>query len=881
MARPLILPLSRCFEVNLVGGKAAGLGRLLAAGFPVPPGICLTTEAYDQYVKGHALAESPSWSRLAALSGAERAPLLEENQRRIRGLKLSDLAEQWNVQLEGLHVPSTTRWAVRSSATHEDAGAASFAGLYRTHLGLSLEQIEAAVTDLWASLWTESVLQYRAQHFGRDAATAMAVVIQPTMHARVAGVCYSLHPVTGRSNEVTVNAVPGLGAPLVDGLMAPDQYVIRVSHAGEPVRIQGRSIAAKTEQLIVTESGLRREPISGAPRESSLSDEQLFTLARIAKRVEASFSHPVDLEWLFDERQLWVVQARPITAVLPSSELSDDDCEWTRANFKETLPEIPSPMGLSFLRHFMDAYILAHYRRLGCRIPEGLSAVRVLHGRPYLNATLFHSLVAQLGGAPSLNAEHMGGMELRSPPSVKRLAWPTLLRAGWRMSREMRRCEKYGPTWFADMKQQAVRYAPDRLKDLSLEEISVHLERLGQWLDEHEMTFGIVAAVGQCLQALGRLLPVWLGSDWRRLFNASLQGQGTVISAQQIARVDELAEMAQREAGVLEWFCSEPWDPTCFRRALAGTKFLRSLEDFFNDYGHRAVGESDVMTPRMAEQPDAILAVIRARLRMPTAVASPDVDLRQAQSRGEALAEIKRRLGWRCDRWLLFGWWYRRLTRFFALREANRHHLMYYSTAARHLLLRAGQLLAEEGRIEAAEDMFFVTLEERLALMARDPRDWKGLVRTRRVERMNQAARQVPDTVRDWNEALGGLTDVAGPDHGSSLRGLSISAGVVTAHVRLVRSPGEWSRIQPGHIVVAPVIDPGMAPLFALAGGLIVEMGGTLSHGAIIAREYGLPAVVNVEGAMTRLHDGQRVTLDAGAGTIRIESDSSSLENHG
>jgi pyruvate,water dikinase len=228
-------------------------------------------------------------------------------------------------------------------------------------------------------------------------------------------------------------------------------------------------------------------------------------------------------------------------------------------------------------------------------------------------------------------------------------------------------------------------------------------------------------------------------------------------------------------------------------------------------------------------------------------------------------------MGWRLDRWAAFLWLYRRLCRFFSLREANRHSLMYYSVATRNLLLRLGDHLVAQHLCDARDDIFFLTIEDRAGLVAGERRDWRALIRARRAERERNAAVQVPDTIRDWETAAqeGASCDLH--DGTGRLSGLPISAGSVTGPIRLIRSLADWSKVAPGDIMVAPVIDPGMAPLFGIAGGLIVEMGGTLSHGAIIAREYGLPTIANVERAMTRLSEGQCVRLDAGAGTIHVE----------
>ncbi len=868
MAHPLVLPLQRCSDPSLVGEKAAGLARLLKAGFPVPAGCCVTTTAYHQALGVIGFLPTMQWNEAIRRAGEERRQLLHECRSMIRQADVSPLVDSCLEALQGTVGRPETRWAVRSSATHEDTANASFAGLYRTELGVSSADIGRAIKDLWASIWDESVMEYMIKSGTGDAPPAMAVILQRMLDAQVAGVAYSIHPVTGRDNQVMVNAVRGLGLPLVDGSVTPDQYVLEIGEGNRPGRIHRRIPAQQSERLVMGAEGLRKESLTAAERNrSSLSESQLFEVARLAKRIERAVHGSVDLEWLFDAERLWVLQARPITAVQPSSDLTDDECEWSRANFKETMPEVPSPMGLSFLEHFMEAHIVSHYRRLGCRIPGGLSSVRTLHGRPYLNVTLFHNLVGQLRGKPSLNVEQMGGESLLAAPPVRALGWFAFLRAGWLMWSEMRRVVKSGPAWFAEMKELASIYSRDRIGHLSIEEIGSCLDGLGRRLDRHEATFGIAGGVGQCLQTFSLLLPSWFGEDWRTLLNAALQGQGTVISAQQIVRMAELVEIARHDDTVSQELRHEGPEPGTYRKTMRGTQFLASFDRYLEDYGHRGLGESDVMSPRFADQPEALLDVIRVQLRGPASTPA-DIVERQRITREEALATIRARCGRRIDRWFVFQWWYRRLCRFFALREANRHHLMFYSKAIRNLLLRAGEQLVERGIFAEREDIFFITMQERAALLSGAPKDWAALVRARRAERECWIKIQVPDTVRDWEEARAGVHDQVVSDPSHLLRGIPISPGLVTGTARLVRSPSDWGKVQTGDIIVAPVIDPGMAPLFGIAAGLIVEMGGTLSHGAIIAREYGLPAVANVTQVTSMLADGERVMVDAGTGEV-------------
>lgn len=885
MERPLVLPLAACTDSALVGGKARGLARLIEAGVLVPSGLCVTTALYREFLEQAGFTADVDLLLTGRLSGdgqpslADRLPHLRS--RLLKAPWPRDLRHRLEMAVHDLGFDEATLWAVRSSATNEDAMQASCAGLYRTHLGIRFSGVLGAVQDLWSSLWDERVLAYHRKREPDSLPPEMAVVIQPMLDAVAAGVAYSIDPVTGE-HHVVVNALPGLGAPLVDGTVTPDHYVVRAPPPQAPPQAAGvtvitRDITAKHSALRVGPDGVRLEPLSpDAGASSSISDHQLTELAGVTKRIETLFGYPVDVEWAIDRHGLWLLQARPVTIVARPGQGSTGEWagewEWSRANLKETMPEVPSPIGLSFLERFMDAYIIGHYRRLGCRIPTGISSIRTFHGRPYLNVTLFHSLIVQLGGDPSLNAEQMGGEPVSVVPSVPKLGFLARLRAGLLMWREMQRAASDAPRYFADMKQQASRYQPDLIRDWGPADLDRHLEELGRWLDRHEMTFGIVLGVGQCLQTFSTLLPGWLGEDWRGLLNSALQGEGTVISAQQIHRVAELVEAARQDAALSHGLLTEKWDVATLRRCARPAPFLALFERYLEEFGHRGTGESDVMSPRFGDRPELVLDVVRVQLSGPV-VRPAGIVARQRATRAAAMATIRARLGWRPDRLAVFLWCYRRLCRFLSLREANRHHLMYYSTAVRNLLLRFGACLAARGTFDAPDDVFYLTLEERASMLSAGERDWKEIVRLRRAERARWLAMEVPDTIRN-GEARIGRRDQAAWSAGGCLRGTPISTGTATGSVCLVRSTADWSRVRPGDIIVVPVIDPGMAPLFGIAAGLVAEMGGTLSHGAIIAREYGLSAVANVPGVMSLLKDGQRVTVDAGSGGVQIESTS-------
>src|SRR6476620_180074 len=866
MADPLVLSLSRCNDSSLVGGKASGIARLLAAGLAVPDGCCVTTRAYEQSLATLGFDPRERWRRALGLMEEDRRRELQRCQAAIRRSDLSGVLQGVREEVQRVAGARERQWALRSSASNEDSAHTSAAGLYRTVLGARREELARGIIEVWASLWEARVFEYTAKSGTGNLPPSMAVVIQPLLDPMIAGVAYSIDPVTGRDSHVTVNAIRGLGQPLVDGTVTPDQYLVETID-GQPRRVIRHIPGQQHDRLVASAGGVAMEPVPWLERKQPpLSDQQLFEVAAVTKRIERIFECPVDVEWAIDRERLWTLQVGPVTAVQASSDPTNEESEWSRANFKETMPELPSPMGLSFLEHFMDAYILSHYRRLGCRIPSGLRSVRIYAGRPYLNVTLFHMLVGQLGGDPALNAEHMGGDPIQSAPPVQQLGWSALVRAGWLMWREMRRVLRESSVVFAEMKVLAARYSRERVQPMSLTDVGARLDELGRWLEGREMTFAIAAGTGQCLQAFSRLLPGWLGPDWRRLLNESLQGQGTVVSAQQILRIAALVTLAREDVAVSNAL-KRGWEPGRARQNFEETRFVSAFDRYLEDYGHRAVSESEIMSPRLADQPEALLEVIKTQLEGPPAM--PDELIRRQRTvRDHALETIRARCGWRFDRWLVFLWWYRRLCRFFSLREANRHHLMWYSLAARRLLLHLGELLIDRGVFTHNEDIFFLSLREREALEKVSTETWSALIQARRAEREYWKTLEVPDVICGWDDPQT-KSHESFPAADRLLRGIPVSSGTVSGPVRFVRGMTDWSRVRRGDIIVAPVIDPGMAPLFGIAGGLIVELGGTLSHGAIIAREYGLPTVANVAQAMARLSEGEHVSLDAAQGVVR------------
>ena len=330
------------------------------------------------------------WARLKQMSESDRDSVLEEYRAGIRSLSIpSDIVRPLASMLDNVGQAFThdrdVLWAVRSSATHEDGVKRTFAGLYRTILGVSLVAMPDAIKECWASLWTSAAWAYHQRGNPNLNAPAMAVIVQPLVPARAAGVAYSAHPVTGAPNDVVINAVLGLAEPLVSGAVSPDSYSVRMNLDAESTWTLERHVVQKFTARRQSADGLHDAAIALDQQEQpSLVDEEVLALAHLIKQVERAMNHPVDVEWAIDQQGIWLLQARRIPEPVTKTAMSEVTCAWSRANFKETLPDQPSPLGLSFLRQFMETNILRHYVQLGCSIPP-----RYLSGPHHPWATVY------------------------------------------------------------------------------------------------------------------------------------------------------------------------------------------------------------------------------------------------------------------------------------------------------------------------------------------------------------------------------------------------------------------------------------------------------------------------------------------------------------
>lgn len=880
-----------------VGGKAANLGELLRAGLPVPAGFCLTTAAYRQAMAPAGLEQVHR--RLAATAVGDLPALAElaatARDRALAAVVPTAVADTITASYAALgpDVPV----AVRSSATAEDLPSASFAGQQDTFLNVvGAEAVLDAVRRCWASLWTDRAVSYRATHGINPSAVALAVVVQRMVDAAVAGVLFTANPVTGRRHEAVIDAGPGLGEAVVSGAVNPDHFVVD----GATGRILERRIGSKAVVIRpLPGGGTERNEQADGLSAPCLTDAQLAVLDLLGRRAEVHFGSPQDLEWAFDQDGVaWLTQSRAITTLYPLPE-KPPDRDGLRVylcfSLAQGLTRPLTPMGLAGFRRIASSVAqAAHfhvpdplagpppYVQAGQRIFFDLTpAARSATGRAIV-PRVFDLMEARSAAVlRRLFEDPRFSVTIRSPLPVLRHVVPvivrfrvpeSLLRALFFPEAALRRVERFGEQFRAALAVPADANPGQRLD---------HVERiLGRELFRivpsivplPALGFALLAAAGKLLgrraepgelQAVLRGLPNNVTTEmdlalWH-LAAAIRANPESVIAL----GVTDVAELARR-----------------YRDGELDATVQSGLAGFLGRYGHRAVAEIDLGMPRWSDDPSHILGVLANYLRLEDPGLAPDRQFSKAAR--EAEEQVDRLTAAAAQRSRLRGALVRaalKRTRLLAgMRELPKFHIVQALAAVREQLALVGAELVTLGCIGARDDVFFLDLAEARAGLGGRP--LHGIVERRRQAYEEELARRhIPRVLLSDGtepEALPTAEAAAGATAGrvkapGLLSGTPASAGLVTAPARVILDP-HGARLEPGEILVAPSTDPGWTPLFLTAGGLVMEMGGPNSHGAVVAREYGIPAVVGVADATSRITTGHRITVDGAAGTVALAS---------
>ncbi|WP_063756831.1 PEP/pyruvate-binding domain-containing protein [Streptomyces sp. NRRL F-5135] len=886
---PLVVALDRAGTgmLPLVGGKAVNLGVMTAAGLRVPDGVCVTTEAYRQVTREARFAVLAE--KLSAVPPGDTVALSElagEIRDAVLGAPVPRaVTEALTAAYRGLG--SDVPVAVRSSATAEDLPSASFAGQQDTYLNVVGEDaVLDAVRHCWASLWTDRAVAYRATNGIDNRSVRLAVVVQRMAGARAAGVMFTADPVSGRRHWVTVDAAPGLGEAVVSGAVNPDHFVVDTTEDRVVERRLGdKRLAVRPLSGGGTEHVEPTDPDTAA--HACLDTGELRRLVALGRDVERLFGGPQDVEWTLDtEGRFWLTQSRPVTTLYPLPVTNARGDEEIRAYFCysmvwQGIQGPVTPVGLSALRLVASGMA----RLAGLRVPDpydGPAAYAESGGRMFLDIT---TAVRGAGGRtalPSLlkmvdhqTAELVG--ELFDDP---RFAVTDPSRAGL-----VRRLGRIALRAGVPLRVAEAVIRPAAARDRAARVGARQAERFvlpetagaGQRLDtvRRILLEGIPAlfprmvpipavggaALGIALKRLGEEVTEEEGL-------ALLRGLPHNVTTEMDLELWRLAVRIREEPGTVRLLGDHSHDELLrsYREGTLPSALQRGLTAFLDRFGHRAVAEIDLGAPRWADAPQHLFGVLAGYLSSPAGAASPESQFADGAKQAERTAGelvARARAHGRLSA-AVVGFGIRRARQLLGLREITKFYSVLLVARARRELLLVGEHLVAAGRLDAVEDVCFLDLREVGEALA-------GTVVRDRIERRREEyvregrRRHVPRMLlSDGTEpAL-----AAGED--GTLRGAPASPGSVTGPVRLVYDPVGVS-LRPGEILVAPSTDPGWTPLFLTAGGVVLETGGVNSHGAVVAREYGIPAVVGVPGVLSALSEGQTVTVNGTAGSVSAE----------
>ena len=866
-------------DLHRAGGKAVNLSKLTRGGLPVPDGFCLTTDAFQRFMDGidgtGLAAELERGDPSDADGRASRAALLRA---RIEAAPIPDEIEAallgaWQGILHGAPC------AVRSSATVEDLGAASSAGQYDSILHVrERDRLLHAVRQCWASLFSDRAVVYRARNGLGDQRVCMAVFVQRMVAAEAAGVLFTLNPLAAHTDDILIEASYGLGEAVVSGRVTPDRLVV----SRTPLRVTERTVSSKSLEITLDERGGVREQAVAPERAAAaaLPDEAAERLARFALTAEHLLGGPQDLEWALAGAQVFVLQSRPITRSAPPT-ASDDRQVWTNMNVGEILPDVVSPLTWSIIQRTVQPLFARLLAAFGLDL-EQTPLLGLMGGRVYFNLNTVIAAVralpfghrmdvtSALGGLHG-DLERSGALAAieQNLPTVA-WSWAAILRrlpvaVGWwalRRSTSERRLKLFTER-LAERRRQNL----GMLGDAALvAELDLCIGDL--WNDLAPIASDALVGTSY-VNALDTICASWFPGE--PIANQLLTGMGGMSSAEAGLDLWRLA-VAAREHTDVEHALRAGGDFGATRARLTTTQlgraFLSRWDAFMTRHGHHARGEIELMNARWSDEPDFVLEQVRSYLSNAHGKDPLALHAAQARARVERCAALRARLRTPITR-MLFDSLLRRAQRGIVFRENAKNEFVRLSAHERQVALELGRRRAARGALEHSDDVFFLSLDELRDAAAGRAADLRPSVRDRRAELERHRSMRPPAVIVGRYEPAR-VEPQSLDAHTDRLMGLGVSPGVVCGSARVILRSDAGERVLPGEILVAPFTDPGWTPYFQLAAGLVTDLGGTLSHGSIIAREYGLPAVVNVARATLVIRTGDQLQVDGTRGEVRI-----------
>ena len=856
-------------KTAVVGGKGANLGELSkVAGIRVPDGFCISTEAFKRIIR-----EAPSSNELL-----DRLSLLKLGDRN----KISELSSEIRRLIEGIAIPADIQeeladhlswlgeenaYAVRSSATAEDLPAASFAGQQDTYLNIvGKEAILQHVSKCWASLYAERAVIYRIQNGFDHRQVHLAVVVQKMIFPQAAGILFTADPVTSNRKVSSIDASFGLGEALVSGLVNADVYKVR---SGEVI---AKKISTKKLAVFALPSGGTREQEIEPERQNrqALTDEQILELAHMGRKIEEHFGYPQDIEWCLAEGAFYIVQSRPITTLFPIPEANDrENHVYVSVGHQQMMTDPLKPLGLSFFQLTAPRRMAKAGGRLFVDITQELASpakrdiiVNVLgKSDPLIKDALttvlergdFIKLPPNDGKAPnSSNSDSAGSLaEFQTLNDYDPQIVSDLIKSSQRSLDELRRDiqTKSGPVLFDFILEDIQKSRKSRSDSQSLGVIMTAMNA-ASWINQKMLEWLGEKSVADTLsQSVPNNITSEMGLDLLDVADVIRPHQEVIAYLQQVKEGSSLDELVQFDGG---------------------QECRDAIYAYLGKYGMRCAGEIDITRPRWSEKPAALVPMILGNIKNCEPGAS---HLKFEQGRQEALnkeQELLERLKQLPD-----GEQKAKETKrmidlvrnLSGYREYPKYGIVSRYFIYKQALRKEAERLVQAGVIPEKEDIDYLAFEELREVVLTHQLDYR-IVSSRKDEYKSYEKLIPPRVTTSEGEIVPGEYKRENLPPGAIV-GLPVSSGVREGRARVILNL-EDAVLDEGDILVTSFTDPSWTPLFLSIEGLVTEVGGLMTHGAVIAREYGLPAIVGVENATKLIQDGQRIRVHGTEGYVEI-----------
>ncbi|HEY8804275.1 MAG TPA: phosphoenolpyruvate synthase [Clostridium sp.] len=866
-------------DISLVGGKGANLGEMTKAGFQVPYGFCVTTKAYKAFLQYNKLLNFIP----EVIKDANLENISQIGEKIRKKVARSEIPEE--IAREILSAVQKTGidnyYAVRSSATAEDLAFASFAGQQDTYLNIKGDDdLLISVRDCWASLFTDRAIIYRIQNKIDHEMVYMSAVVQKMVLPEVAGIMFTADPLSGHRGIVSIDTSYGLGEALVSGLVSPDIYKFRKSN----MQIDSKVIGDKKLEILPIEGGgTKKVDITGERSKSQvMKDSQIKRLAELGMKIEKHYGCPQDIEWCLENEQLYIVQSRAITSLFPLPvPLPQDDALHAYVSFNhfQVMTDPISPLGIDILR------IILPFDK-GARSESEYKFLTSAAGRIYIDLSellqfkkIRKGLLAFFENVDALLSEAL--IEL-----IKRPDFETRIkrskRTGIALLKYMSPIVMNGIKNVTYKKPEGSiefmnRYVETRIKRT--------LEAIGnakQGVDKLEAIYEVSSFYKDLQNLIPRMAPgiisfkalesleqKLLGTN--QYVNVIAKGLEGNITTEMGLRVGDLADIIRKSPDLVTEFENEDYSTLFFRiKKLKGNdEFKKKFNEFMNKYDMRAAGEIDMAKERWIEDPEPLAKSILATIKTSEEGIHRkeyNVTIEKAKKAAEDLIkEVEAKHG------KVKGKIVRRLIRVLRnvlpTREHPKYLIMKIILIFKKAFLEEAKILVGKCHLAEEKDIFYVSFWE-LYVAVQDNESLIELVEKRKEEYNHYRKLSTPRVLTsDGEEIKAGYKRENMPE--GALQGTPVSSGVIEGIARVITDPAKDS-LNKGEILVAPFTDPGWTPLFINAAGLVMEIGGLLTHGTVVAREYGIPAVVGVSEATKKIKTGQKIRVDGNAGFVMI-----------